>query len=109
MKEQKRLYLIYQFIEQHYQETINVHELASLVNLSTAAFCRYFKKATHLTLTDFVNQYRVNQAKKLMLDGANVTEACYESGFENLSHFNRTYKKITNENPSAFRKKHLIT
>ena len=58
-----------------------------------------------MTFTDYVNKYRINQAKKLLLMDKNVTEACFDSGFENLSHFNRTFKKFAGENPSSFRKK----
>ena len=68
-------------------------------------FLPLFKKATHLTFTDFVNQYRINQAKKLLLQDKTVTEACYESGFENLSHFNKTFKKFTSQNPGRFKRK----
>jgi AraC-like DNA-binding protein len=106
LKEQQRMHRIYHFIETHYQQAIDVHEVAALTHLTTAAFCRYFKKSTHLTFTDFLNQYRINQAKKLLLHDRNVTEACYGSGYENLSYFNKTFKKITGENPSQFKKKH---
>ncbi len=109
LKEQQRMHKIYHFIETHYQHAIDVNEVARLTHLTTAAFCRYFKKSTHLTFTDFLNQYRINQAKKLLLHDKNVTEACYESGFENLSYFNKTFKKITGENPSQFKKRHTIT
>lgn len=108
LKEQQRMHKIYHFIETRYQQSINVNEVAKLTHLTTAAFCRYFKKSTHLTFTDFLNQYRINQAKKLLLHDKNVTEACYESGFENLSYFNKTFKKITGENPSQFKKKHTL-
>lgn len=108
LKEQQRMHDIYKFIETNYQQAIDVNDVAALTNLTTPAFCRYFKKTTHLTFTDFLNQYRINQAKKLLLHDNNVTEACYASGFENLSYFNKTFKKITGENPSAFRKKHAI-
>ena len=108
LKEQKRMHQIYHFIETNYQQNINVNEVAALTHLTTAAFCRYFKKATHLTFTDFLNRYRINQAKKLLLHNKNVTEACYESGFENLSHFNKTFKKVTGENPSLFKKRHVF-
>jgi AraC-like DNA-binding protein len=108
LKEQRRLHLIYHFIETHYHQPINVSEVAKLSNLTTAAFCRYFKKSTHLTFTDFLNQYRINQAKKSLLQNKSVTEACYESGFENLSHFNKTFKKFTKENPTAFKKKQAL-
>jgi len=108
LKEQQRMHKIYHFIETHYQQSIDVNEVAELTHLTTAAFCRYFKKSTHLTFTDFLNQYRINQAKKLLLHDRNVTEACYESGYENLSYFNKTFKKITGENPSQFKKKHTV-
>lgn len=108
LKEQQRIHKIYHFIEMNYQKNIDVKEVASLTNLTIAAFCRYFKKSTHLTFTDFLNQYRINQAKKLLLHNKNVTEACYESGFENLSHFNKTFKKISGENPSQFKKRHTM-
>lgn len=109
LKEQQRLHKIYHFIETHYHTHVDVNEAAKLANLTTAAFCRYFKKSTHLTFTDFLNQYRINQAKKLLLHDKNVTEACYESGFENLSYFNKTFKKLTGENPSGFRRRHAVT
>ena len=108
LKEQQRMHKIYHYIEVNYQKDINVNEVAALTNLTTAAFCRYFKKSTHLTFTDFLNQYRINQAKKLLIRNKNVTEACYESGFENLSHFNKTFKKIVGENPSQFKKRHTV-
>lgn len=108
LKEQQRMHRIYHFIETHYQRAINVNEVAAFTHLTTAAFCRYFKKTTHLTFTDFLNQYRINQAKKILLLDKNVTEACYESGFENLSYFNKTFRKITGENPSQFKKRHAV-
>ena len=106
LKEQQRLQSIYHFVETKYHEPIDVHDVAKLSNLTISAFCRYFKKATHLTFTDFLNQYRINQSKKFLLNDSNVTEACYASGFENLSYFNKTFKKFTGENPLHFKKKH---
>ena len=108
LKEQQRMHRIYHFIERHYHERINVHDVAELTHLTTAAFCRYFKKSTHLTFTDFLAQYRVQQAKKLLLHQKSVTDACFESGFDNLSYFNKTFKKLTGENPSQFKKRHAM-
>jgi len=108
LKEQQRLHKIYHFIETQSHRQIDVNEVAKLSHLTKAAFCRYFKKSTHLTFTDFLNQYRINQAKKSLLQNKTVTEACYESGFENLSHFNKTFKKFTGENPTAFKKKQVM-
>lgn len=105
IKEHERMHEIYKYVEAHFQEPIQISRIASKVNLSDAAFCRYFKKSTKLTYTDFVNQYRINHAKKLLMQNANVTEACYDTGFESLSYFNKIFKKITGENPSTFRKR----
>jgi AraC-like DNA-binding protein len=106
LKEQERLHRIYQYIEENYQEKIDVNKVAALCHLTTAAFCRFFKKLTCLTFTDFLNQYRINMAKNLLLQQESVTEACYHSGFDNLSYFNKTFRKLAGENPSQFRKRH---
>lgn len=108
LKEQQRLQLIYHYIEANYQNQIDVNVVAQKCNLSTPAFCRYFKKATHFTFTDFLNQFRINQSKKLLLQDRNVTEACFESGYANISYFNKVFKKITGENPSNFKKRQNI-
>lgn len=108
LKEQQRLHRIYSYIETNFQQKVDVNEVAKLAHLTTSAFCRYFKKSTHLTFTDFLNQYRINQAKKLLLHGKNVTEACYNSGFENLSYFNKTFKKLTGVNPSHFKREFAV-
>ncbi|NNE78212.1 MAG: helix-turn-helix transcriptional regulator, partial [Pricia sp.] len=106
-KEQSRIRQIYAFIDERYEGKITVDEVAATCNLSKPAFCRYFKKATGNTFIGFLNQYRISQAKRLLLMGKNVSETCYECGFESLSYFNRTFKKVTLENPSEFRKRLL--
>ncbi|HYK45064.1 MAG TPA: AraC family transcriptional regulator, partial [Parafilimonas sp.] len=108
LKEQQRIQQVYHFIETNYHEQIDVNEVARLCHLTTAAFCRYFKKSTHYTFTDFLNHFRINQSKKILMQNKSVTEACYESGFENISYFNKTFKKFAGENPSVFRKNNLI-
>jgi AraC-like DNA-binding protein len=107
LKQQERMHHIHQFVESNFQKRIETQQIANEVNLSLPAFCRYFKKTTKLTYTDFVNQYRVQYAKKLLIQDKNVTETCFESGFESLSYFNRIFKKWTGESPSSFRKQRL--
>lgn len=106
-KQKDRLKNIYAFIDENYERKIELKEVASLSNLSKEAFCRYFKGATGRSFTSFLNQYRISQAKRLLMKGHNISEACYECGYESLSYFNRTFKKITSENPSDFKKRYL--
>ncbi len=107
-KEQERLKKLYRFIDENYQRKIEIDEVANLTSMSNGGFCRYFKKITRLTFTEFLNHYRINQAKRLLLLDKNITETCYEAGFESLSYFNRTFKKITSENPLTFKKRYLL-
>ena len=104
-KEQVRLKIVYEFIESNFQRPISLEEMALKANLSKAAFCRYFKKMTQLTFTEFLNQYRIEQAKRLLKSDKNVTETCFECGFESLSYFNRIFKKVVGQNPIQFKKK----
>ena len=89
-----RMGAIYEYIHANYDETPDVNKVAANVHLSTAAFCRYFKKQTKMTFTDFVNQYRITQAKTLLLQNKTISETCYEVGFESLSYFNKLFRKL---------------
>ncbi|WP_128548020.1 AraC family transcriptional regulator [Larkinella soli] len=103
-KEQQRLQRVYQFIDENYRRRIDLAEPADLTSLSVAAFCRYFRKMTRMTFTEFVNQYRVREAKRQLLADRTVTEVCFDCGFESLSYFNRIFKKVTGQNPMQFKK-----
>lgn len=104
-RDQDRLRAIYEVLEKRYHTKISLEEIAGTCNLGKEAFCRYFKKETGSTFITFLNQYRVSQAKRLLLAGKNVTEAFHDSGFESLSYFTRVFKKVTGENPSKFKQR----
>lgn len=106
-KDEKRMDHIYQYIESNYQDKPDVNIIASEVNLTTAAFCRFFKKNTKMNFTDFVNQFRINQAKNYLLQDKSISETAYQVGFESVAYFNKVFKKITGENPSSFKKRYL--
>jgi AraC-like DNA-binding protein len=108
LKEQQRLKIVYAYIEEHYKDKIDIVQMAQLTHLTHAGFCRYFKKMTLMTFTEFVNQYRINQAKNLLLSGKTVSEVCFDCGFESLSYFNRIFKKVVGENPLQFKKTYLV-
>jgi len=106
-KDQQRMDHIYQYIEENYQGKPDVNVIAKKVNFTTAAFCRFFKKNTKMTFTDFINQYRVNQAKNYLLQNRTISEATYEAGFGSVSYFNKVFKKVVGENPSTFKKRYV--
>ena len=103
-REQQRLREVYQHIEQHYATPITVQDMADRTHLTVPAFCRYFKKMTGQTLTGFLQEYRISQARLLLLQDLPVTEVSFTVGFNNLSHFNRTFRKLTGQSPSDYRK-----
>lgn len=106
-KSRERLRLLYRFIDTNYHRKIDIAEAAALCHLSEAAFCRAFKQMTRLTFTDFLNHYRVNQAKHHLLQDKNVSETCFACGFESMSYFNRVFKKIVRQNPGSFKKQYF--
>jgi len=106
-REQGRIREIYAFVDKNYHHKIELTEVASISNMTKESFCRYFKNVTANTFIDFLNRYRISQSRRQLMSGKSVSEACYSSGFESLSYFNRIFKKITNENPSDFRKRYI--
>lgn len=101
---QERLRDIYAFVDQNYHRKIELAEVAQISNMSKEAFCRYFKKVSSYTFIEFLNRYRISQAKRHLLSGKSISDACYLTGFESLSYFNRIFNKVAGENPRDFRK-----
>ncbi|WP_407478042.1 AraC family transcriptional regulator [Elizabethkingia anophelis] len=101
-----RMGTIYNYIHENYHERPNVNDIAQKVHLSTAAFCRYFKKQTGITFTEFVNRYRISQAKTFLLKEDTIAEVCYKVGFESLSYFSTLFKNIVGETPIVFKRRY---
>ena len=106
-KQQEKFRKVLAYIERNYQNKIKVEDLAKECNYSEGAFCRYFKKMTKLTFTQFLNNYRIDIAKKHLIEGKNVSEAAYSSGFESLSYFNRVFKRTIGSGPREWLKQNL--
>jgi AraC-like DNA-binding protein len=102
-----RMSSVYEYIHARYDQHPDVNEIAGRVHLSTAAFCRYFKKQTKMTFTDFVNQYRISQARTLLLQDRSVSEAAFAVGIESVSYFNKLFRRFSGENPSVFKKRYV--
>ena len=104
--DQQRLARVTRLVSTYYVRRIELREAAEAANLSEAAFCRFFKRMTRLTFTEFVNQYRVHEAQRELLTDHSVGEAAFASGFESAAYFNRVFRRITGENPLAFKQRH---
>lgn len=102
-EEDKRMNDVLQFTFKQSNRKIKISEVASVANLSPEAFCRYFKIRTRKTYTNFLNEVRVSHACKMLIEGEpNIQSVCYQVGFQNLSHFNRQFKKVTGKTPSKY-------
>ncbi|WP_430974266.1 AraC family transcriptional regulator [Sunxiuqinia rutila] len=99
-----RLDKIMHIINANYRQAIKLEQIASHIGMNTTAFCRYFKEKTGKSFIEFVNEMRIGYACKLLLEGTqSVSQICFESGFNNLSNFNRCFKKITSLSPVQYR------
>ncbi len=105
-KEEGRINRIYAHVAAHYTNPIDLATVADLANLTVPAFCRYFKRMTQLTFSDFVNEYRVSQTRRLLHTDQTVATIGGSVGYPNLSHFNKMFKAITGQTPTAYRKGH---
>jgi AraC-like DNA-binding protein len=91
-------------IQQRGQESLSLDHMATTLNVSTFYFCKMFKKATGLTFTDYLARTRIERAKNLLLNpNIRISEAAYDCGFGSITHFNRVFKRVAGQSPSAYR------
>ena len=102
--ESRRVQKVKQYINDHYNEPLKLADLADLVGMSPVAFSRFFRQRTGRTLSDYIVDIRLGFAARMLVDSSrNISEICYECGFNNLSNFNRTFKAKRNYTPRDFR------
>jgi len=107
--EANRLNKIFHHTLTNFQNKISLTDIAAVANLSPKAFCRYFKSKTRKTYYNFLLEVKVAHACNLLLQkDMTVYSVCYESGFNNLSNFNRYFKKIMNKTPFEYKREHLL-
>lgn len=105
VKDNERINAVFNYVKTHFREEISLDIMADLTSLTVPSFCRYFKTVTHKTFIQFVNEYRLVCASRLLAEQSmSITEVCFESGFNNFSHFNKKFKAFTGQTPSAYRK-----
>jgi len=103
-QDNKKIEIIYIHVRKYFTRPITLNEISEKVSMTVPAFCRYFKKVTGKTFTQFVNEYRIVHATKLLAENpTSITDICFESGFNNFSHFNKLFKKFTGKSPLKYR------
>ncbi len=104
VKDNDRINIVFNYVKSNFKEEIPLETIADMVSMTIPSFCRYFKKITNKTFVQFVNEYRLVHASKLLAEQPlSITEVCFESGFNNFSHFNKSFKAFTGQNPSEYR------
>lgn len=108
--EGQRMSTIFQYLLQHYAEDLELDKVAAQVHLSPPAFCRYFKKHTRKTFTVFLNEIRINAACRMLKEdpGSTIASVAYSTGFNNIPHFNRTFKRVMGQKPNEWRKRKMM-
>jgi AraC-like DNA-binding protein len=105
-KDTERMHTVYHFLLDNFKRDISLEEVAGLASLSPSAFCRYFRKHTRKTLSGFVNELRISYACRLLQQkDKSVLQVCYESGFNNISYFNRQFKQQLSVSPLVYQRR----
>jgi len=105
LQDSHRINDIFNYVQTHFTSPISIDEIAEHVSMTSPAFCRYFKKVTKKTFTQFVNEYRLVHATKLLTEKQeSIQNICFECGFNNFSHFNKLFKNYTRKTPREYRK-----
>ncbi len=102
--EGKRMNEVLQFTFRESHRKIYIKDVARIAHMTPEAFCRYFKTRTCKTYSNFLNEVRISNASKLLIDkDLSVQDVCYQSGFSNVSNFNRIFKKLKGKTPSRYK------
>ena len=95
---------VFKYVAENFQKEISLGEAALVANMQKSAFCRYFRRRTKKTFTQFVNETRIMHAQKLLAEtDKTVIEISFECGYENTSYFNRQFRFYCQTTPISFR------
>ncbi|MDT0553069.1 AraC family transcriptional regulator [Urechidicola vernalis] len=97
----------YAYIYKNFTATIYLKDVADVINMNPASFSRFFKRVNRKTFSRFLNEVRIGYSCKLMIENQlDITSICFESGFNNISNFNRQFKSIKEMSPTEYIKYH---
>lgn len=95
---------IYKYTIDHFATDISLKQIADIAHMTPHAFCKYFKKHTRKTYMGFLNEVRINEACKKLINGKyeSISTIAYANGFNNTITFNRVFKKVMGMNPTDY-------
>jgi AraC-like DNA-binding protein/quercetin dioxygenase-like cupin family protein len=100
----KRLKQVLEYIDQHFHEKLTIKDLGAIIQMSEGHFSRFFKSLVKMTPIDYINHLRINKAAKSLLETElSILDISLEVGFDNMSYFNRMFKRQKKCTPSEFR------
>ncbi|WP_316830094.1 AraC family transcriptional regulator [Pedobacter aquatilis] len=102
-----RIQTVYNYTLSNFKKKIELKEIADVARMSPHSFCKFFKSSSQKTYTQFVNEVRIGQACKLLINSKlSVKEICFESGFLNFTSFHKSFRSITGKTPLIYQKLH---
>jgi len=100
---------VYEFVMNNFSNPISLDDISDVAFMNKTAFCKYFKDRTNKTFNQFLTEIRINYSKRLLMEGdRQIAEISYECGFNNLSNFNRQFKKLNNSTPGCFQRRYKM-
>ncbi len=100
---------VYEFVMNNFNNPISLDKISDVAFMNKTAFCKYFKDRTNKTFNQFLTEIRINYAKRLLMEGNHqIAEISYECGFNNLSNFNRQFRKLNKTTPGSFQSMYKI-
>jgi len=104
----ERINQVHTYVMKHFKQKIAISDLANMINMTPTSFSRYFRNHANKTFSEFLSEIRIGYACKLLIEEkVDVSRACYESGFQTISNFNKQFKNITRRTPSAYKREYL--
>lgn len=107
-KSTERINAVYAYTLAHFKEKISLQKIAEVSNISSNSFCRYFKVHTRKTYSNFLHELRVGHASKLLIENKlSISQICFESGFNNITNFYKTFKRFKGQTPLEYQKLYM--
>lgn len=102
----RKINKVYHYTQTYFKQPISLSDVAAVINLTEAAFCRYFKARTRKNYFQYLSEVRIAHACAMLTEqDIDVAEVCFSSGFNNLSNFHKQFKKIMKDTPKEYREK----